>query len=234
MIPLRDNIRSQKTPFVSYTLLIINITIYAIQVSMDDGGSGILNVFGAIPANITGFFNDPTVSFFDAWFPMISYMFVHGGFMHIAGNMVFLWVFADNVEDFFGHVAFLCFYLICGIGALFIQVLFSWSSSGYIVGASGALAGVMGAYLVLYPHAKVKTFVPVFVVFLVDIPAVVFLGFWILLQFISASSGEEGVAWWAHIGGFFIGIMLLYFYRKYINKGKPPGVESDKFHIIYN
>lgn len=235
MIPLRDDIPSQRKPVISYLILLLNVIIFSVQMSFADGGQGIILLFGAVPGHITGFVGNEQISFFDAYFPAISYMFVHGGFLHIAGNLLFLWVFADNVEDYFGHVQFLVFYLLCGIGALLIQVLFSWSSPVPIVGASGALAGVMGAYFVLYPKAKIVTLVPIVIfIRIIKVPAVVFLGLWILLQFVSASASEEGVAWWAHIGGFFVGIILLYIYRNYITTRKPPKPPEDKIRVLYN
>jgi membrane associated rhomboid family serine protease len=137
-------------------------------------------------------------------------MFLHSGIAHIAGNMLFLWIFGDNVEDFFGHIPYLFFYLVCGIGAGLLHVLFNLHSTLPALGASGAISGVMGAYLILYPGSRVLTLV---FIFLVPIPAVIILGYWFLLQFLAGisslgASATGGVAWWAHVGGFLLGMLL--------------------------
>jgi membrane associated rhomboid family serine protease len=137
-------------------------------------------------------------------------MFLHSGFLHIAGNMLFLWIFGDNVEDFFGHFTYLLFYLVCGIGAGLLHVFFNLHSSVPAIGASGAISGVMGAYILLYPRARILTLV---VIFPLPVPAVIFLGLWFLIQFLSGISMigvrvSGGVAVWAHVGGFLLGMLL--------------------------
>jgi membrane associated rhomboid family serine protease len=152
--------------------------------------------------------------------PLFSFMFLHGGWLHIVGNMLYLWIFGDNVEDRMGHPGYLIFYIICGMASGLVQILIAPASRLPIVGASGAIAGVMGAYLLLYPFARVVTLFFFFIfIEVVHIPAFFFLGFWFILQFFSGSfslAGQEGgVAWWAHIGGFLCGlIMVVPFTRK--------------------
>jgi membrane associated rhomboid family serine protease len=137
-------------------------------------------------------------------------MFLHSGFMHIAGNMLFLWIFGENVEDYFGHIPYLLFYLVCGIGSGLTHILFNLHSSLPALGASGAISGVMGAYIILYPRARVLTLV---FIFFIPIPAFIILGYWFLLQFLAGVTtvgavATGGVAWWAHIGGFLLGMVI--------------------------
>jgi hypothetical protein len=162
-----------------------------------------------IPARFPAFLAGH-VSFVGAFLPLFTSMFLHSGLMHILGNMLFLWIFGDNVEDFFGHFTYLLFYLICGVGSGLLHVLFNLNSSLPTLGASGAISGVMGAYLVLYPTSRVLTLV---FIFLVPIPAVFILGYWFLIQFVEGvgslgAIAQGGVAWWAHVGGFLMGMAL--------------------------
>jgi membrane associated rhomboid family serine protease len=212
MIPLRDTIPSRTTPFITYGILCVNIIVFAMQVMAPDGGEAIVRQYGAIPTRTIDWITGDSVTLTAALLPLFTYMFLHGSFMHIAGNSLFLWVFGDNVEDHFGHISFLLFYILSGIGAMLLQTIIAIMEGGGAVptiGASGAIAGVMGAYFVLFPRARVLTIVPVFIfIQIMEVPAILFLGLWILLQFFSAGGGG-GVAWWAHIGGFFVGIALL-------------------------
>jgi membrane associated rhomboid family serine protease len=151
-----------------------------------------------------------------AIFPLFSSMFLHGGLMHLLGNMLFLYIFGDNVEDTFGHIGYLFFYLLCGIGSGLIHVLFNWGSGIPALGASGAISGVMGAYAVLFPHHKILTF---FFIFLIPVPAILILGYWFVLQFVAGINGlgmatAGGVAWWAHIGGFLMGVVIAWATKK--------------------
>jgi membrane associated rhomboid family serine protease len=162
-----------------------------------------------IPARFPAFLAG-NIDFVGAFLPLVTSMFLHSGIAHIAGNMLFLWIFGDNVEDFFGHIGYLFFYLACGIGSGLLHVLFNFGSSLPALGASGAISGVMGAYLVLYPRSRILTLV---FIFLVPIPAMVILVYWFFLQFIAGVTtlGEVtqgGVAWWAHTGGFLMGMSL--------------------------
>lgn len=229
MIPLRDNIKSRRVPLVNYSLMILNVVIFVMQLLAPDGGESIVRTFGLTPANtLSWFFGDP-ISFEATFSTFFSYMFVHGGVMHILVNMLYLWIFGNSVEDYFGHLGYLAFYLLAGVGAGFIQLILSASSQSSIIGASGAISGVMGAYLILYPHAKVLTLVPILIfIKIMEVPAVLFLGLWILLQFASAHAGSgSGVAWWAHIGGFFVGILLLSLYRAHRVRGRTKRGKKD-------
>ena len=210
MIPLRDVIPSRTTPGVTVTLITLNILIYLFQLMLSDRGQdAFIMGFGLVPAYFS------VVNVFTA-------MFVHGGFMHLAGNMLFLWIFGDNVEDRLGHVRFVVFYFACGAVAALSQTLLNPESVVPMVGASGAIAGVMGAYLVLYPHSRVLMLFP-FPLFVFELPAIVFLGFWFFIQFLNginqlpvferdAISG--GVAFWAHVMGFVSGLILVVFMKR--------------------
>jgi membrane associated rhomboid family serine protease len=165
-----------------------------------------------IPARFPAFLAGQ-IDFHSAFLPLITSMFMHAGIAHIAGNMLFLWIFGDNVEDSFGHFTYLLFYLVCGVGSSLLHVLVNFSSTLPALGASGAISGVMGAYLMLYPGSRILTLA---FIFPVPIPAVVILGYWFFLQFVAGvtslgtvgSVASGGVAWWAHIGGFLIGMLL--------------------------
>ncbi len=156
----------------------------------------------------------------DAVIPVFTSMFLHGGWLHLIGNMWFLYIFGDNVEDRVGHVAYIFFYLLCGIGSALTQTFLQANSNIPMVGASGAIAGVLGAYFMLYPHSRILTLVPIFIFLqIMEIPAVVFLFFWFLWQFIqgalaASTPAQGGVAWWAHIGGFVVGLVLIFFFKK--------------------
>jgi membrane associated rhomboid family serine protease len=143
---------------------------------------------------------------------LLTFMFLHGGFFHLLGNMWFLYIFGDNVEDRLGHFRYLAFYLLCGLASGISHLFLNWTSQIPTIGASGAIAGVMGAYFILYPRAKVLTLVPIFFfLHFIEIPAFLFLGFWIFFQFLNAAFSTQagGIAWWAHIGGFIFGIIFL-------------------------
>jgi len=210
MIPLRDVIPSRTTPGVTITLIALNVAIYLFGVTLTDRSrDAFLIAFGLVPA----YFSVLNV---------FTSMFVHGGLAHVAGNMLFLWIFGDNVEDRLGHGRFLFFYLLCGFVAAVAQTLLQPNSLVPMVGASGAIAGVMGAYLVLYPHSRVLMLFP-FPVFLFELPAVVFLAIWFLLQFLNAVSQlpffeqnaiSGGVAFWAHVMGFVAGLILVFVLKR--------------------
>jgi len=162
-----------------------------------------------VPARFPSFLAGHT-GFEVAFLPLVTSMFLHSGWLHIGGNMLFLWIFGDNVEDFFGHIPYLFFYLVCGIGAGLLHVLFNLHSNIPAVGASGAVSGIMGAYILLYPRARILTLV---FIFPLPVPAVIFLGLWYVMQFLAGLSvlgggTSGGVAVWAHIGGFLLGMLL--------------------------
>lgn len=205
MFPIKDHNPSGRTPFVSYTLIIINVLIFILS-----PGTGTENLasfydnYAVIPAQIVAGQDLGT---------LFSHMFLHGGWMHLGGNMLFLYIFGDNLEDRFGHVKFLLFYLACGLGAAFAQILMQAESTIPSLGASGAIAGVMGGYLWLYPKAKVDTIIPLGIAFKkVTLPAFTMLGYWFFVQLYSGtlSIGQSGggVAYWAHAGGFLVGFLL--------------------------
>lgn len=208
MFPLSDVIPSRTTPFITIGLIAINALVFLHEITLPPRA---LDAFIGTYALIPGYFTLPSV---------ITSMFLHGGWMHIIGNMLYLWIFGDNIEDRLGHVLFVVFYLGCGCVAAFLQVFFNPSATVPMLGASGAIAGVMGAYFVLYPQSRVLTAVFIFFFFdLVEIPAVFFLGIWFLMQLLSgvgslgaANASAGGVAFWAHVGGFgagaFVGFIL--------------------------
>jgi membrane associated rhomboid family serine protease len=200
MIPLRDTIPSHRIPVVNYALIALNVSVLAYEVSLGEDAEAFVFTYGLIPREF-------------AFSNLVTHMFLHGGLLHLLGNMVYLHIFGDNVEDRLGHVRFLCFYLLCGITAGVTQVVVNPTSGVPMVGASGAIAGVSGAYLLFFPHARVLTIVPVFIFLqLIEIPAVFFLVIWFVWQLLSgvATLGERsamgGVAFWAHIGGFIAGM----------------------------
>jgi len=216
MIPLRDSNPSQRMPLVTILVIAANVLIFFYELTL---GPAQLNqfvfTFGVVPARLTGTAG-PAMPAGGGIETLLTSMFLHGGWLHLIGNMWFLWIFGDNVEDYLGHLRFLLFYLLCGLAAGFIHVAFNLSSTLPTVGASGAIAGVLGAYLLLFPRAKVLTLVPVFFVFLLEIPAYVILIYWFVLQFLSGTASilggdaaQGGVAWWAHVGGFVVGLALV-------------------------
>jgi len=201
------------TPYVNYTLIAVNIVVFLYQLLLPEPELlEFIFRWGAIPAEI---------SQGQDLFGLVSSMFLHGGWLHIAGNMLFLWVFGDNVEDTMGHVSYLLFYLLTGLAAGLAQVVIDSGSEIPLVGASGAISGVLGAYIMLFPHGRIRTLIFLgFFVTVVLIPAWVQIGLWIVLQFFNgfASLGvrtEEsgGVAYWAHIGGFIAGMGLVWLFR---------------------
>lgn len=219
MFPLRDNIPSRHRPYAMWTLLALNIAVFLGCLGLGPAQEfKLFHLFGVVPAR---FFN-PEWAMFQGYpegllLPLGTHMFLHSGWMHLILNMWTLWIFGDNVEDVMGPFRFLTFYMLCGLGALAVHMLTSPGSTVPVVGASGAIAGVMGAYFFLYPHAKVVTFLPILIIpFVFELPAVFYLGAWFMTQVFSgmlAPSGGGGVAWWAHIGGFVAGMLLLRFFR---------------------
>ncbi len=206
MIPLRDTIPSDRFPVVTVSLICVNALIFLYEINLAPYGlAQLFHTWGIVPLRFT----HPRLE--ANYLTLLSSMFLHGGWMHIIGNMWSLWIFGDNVEDRLGRVGFLGFYLLSGLAAGVCHILTNSSSDIPTVGASGAIAGVMGAYLLLFPHARVVTIIPIFFFQVVQLPAVFFLGFWFISQLFSgtlalaASGNAGGVAWWAHIGGFVVG-----------------------------
>ena len=219
MLPIRDNIPSRTTPVLTVGLIVINVVLFLYEVSLPQADLGaFIRRHGVVPARFGCMGSDASVSTADAVTPVLTSMFLHGGWLHLLGNMWYLWVFGDNIEDRLGKLRFLVLYLVSGVIATAAHVLSAPQSAVPTIGASGAIAGVLGAYLVSYPYARVRTLVPLFVFFaFVDLPALLVLGFWFVVQLLNgmASLGAEyagargGVAWWAHIGGFVAGIVLV-------------------------
>lgn len=206
---------------MTIVLIIMNALIFLFEMSLGRHINEFFNYFAILPAKY--FFLASKVGFtiIERFYPLLTSQFLHGGWLHIIGNMWFLWIFGDNIEDRLGHFKFLLFYLLCGFAAGLTHVYTNPSSDVPTIGASGAVAGVMGAYIILYPRAKVLTLIPIFFfIQFVEIPAFIFLGVWFLIQFLSgafvlaANEVYTGVAWWAHIGGFVIGAVLVIFLPK--------------------
>jgi rhomboid family protein len=216
MIPLRDDQPRFSTPFVTYFLIAINLLIYYGEFVLDPRSErALLSQFGLIPVHVAAAVTGTgQVAAAPALVPIFTSMFLHGSWMHVLGNMWFLWIFGDNIEDYLGHFKYLVFYLLSGVGAALTQVILSPASRIPTVGASGAIAGVLGAYFLLYPKARVLTWFPL--IFLFYLPAWIMLGYWFVVQFLSGAatsaagaSQAGGVAFWAHVGGFIVGIVLI-------------------------
>lgn len=214
MIPLRDSVRPSKTPFVNWILIAVNFYVFIREFILPpDMLNEVFYSLGLIPSNVLHLFFsgsplDPVLITF------ITAMFLHGGWMHVISNMLFLWVFGDNVEDRLGHLRYLLFYLAVGIAGSISHILANPASEVPIIGASGAVAGVLGAYFVSFPKARVLALIPIIFFFtLAEIPAVIFLALWFILQLFNGTASLGGaanpVAWWAHIGGFLAGIILI-------------------------
>jgi len=220
MIPLRDDQPVFSTPFVNYFLIALNVLIFLFELSVGMQSRGDLNAlmfqFGVVPVKEVGLLTGiPSFSPGAALVPILTSMFLHASWGHVIGNMWFLWIFGDNVEDYLGHFKYLVFYLLSGVAASFTHILLNSNSTIPSVGASGAIAGVLGAYFILYPRARVLTWFPLF--FFFYLPAWLMLGYWFLFQFLSGaatsiaetSQTTGGVAFWAHVGGFVAGIVFI-------------------------
>jgi membrane associated rhomboid family serine protease len=217
LLPLHDENPLRHIRFGYWTALFIAacVLVFAYQALLPEGeGMRFVYAYGAIPSVVFGQSMLPAeLASVPPWLSLVTSMFLHGSFMHLAGNMLFLWVLGDNVEDALGHVRFVVFYLLCGIAAALSHALVEPASQVPMIGASGAISGVIGAYLVLHPTAPIRTLV---FNMIVSLPAFVVLGLWIVFQFANAaiaSPGEAGIAWWAHIGGFFAGVALIFVMR---------------------
>lgn len=223
MIPIRDDQPRFSTPYVTYFLIALNVFVFVFELLIGAQGEGALNAFvyqfGVVPQHVTAALgHGGDVSLTAAFVPILTSMFLHASWLHILGNMWVLWIFGDNIEDHLGHFLYLIFYLVCGLAASFTHILLNLGSNVPSVGASGAIAGIMGAYFVLYPRARVLTLVPLIIFFTFWwLPAWIVLGYWFLIQFLSgaatavaySNSTSGGVAVWAHVGGFVAGIILI-------------------------
>ena len=219
-IPLKDLNPSRSYPFINITLILANIAAFIYELGQQATLSprtfeAFMLPYSTVPARFPSFLAGHT-GFEAAFLPLVTSMFLHQGFLHLGGNMLFLWIFGDNVEDYFGHFTYLLFYLVCGIGAGLLHIVFNLHSTIPAIGASGAISGVMGAYILFYPRARILTLV---FIFPIPVPAVLFLGLWFVLQFLDGLNtiGHKvtgGVAVWAHIGGFLLGMLLASFARR--------------------
>lgn len=216
MIPLRDTVPSQHYPIINYTLIGLNIVAYLIQLSKGPAMGEFVYTYGLVPARFTDADIRSYFTFPQQIISLVSFMFLHGGFWHILGNIWTLYIFGDNVEDRLGSFPYLVFYLLAGLVSGIFHLVLNLDSNIPTIGASGAIAGVMGAYFILYPRARILTLIPIFIFpLIIEIPAFFFLGFWFFLQVLNAmatSGFVSGIAWWAHIGGFVFGVVFLRYF----------------------
>jgi len=211
MIPLRDIIPSRTTPVVTISIIALNVLVFIYELSLGRAVDAFTLYYGLVPAAFS-------------WTNVFTSMFLHGSFLHVTGNMLYLWIFGDNVEDRMGHGRFLVFYLLCGMAAALAQTVTAPESAIPMVGASGAIAGVMGAYFVLYPRSRIVTLIPIFFFFqVIEVPAIFFLGIWFLMQFVSGvgsivsvgqTAATGGIAFWAHVAGFVAGITGVVLFKR--------------------
>ncbi|MEO0350325.1 MAG: rhomboid family intramembrane serine protease [Cyanobacteria bacterium P01_A01_bin.15] len=221
MVPLSDNNPTRTTPYIVFGLIVLNVLVFLYELSLQGSGENALEQFfriwAIVPAELTDSFNGRALNPIGEWVTLISSQFLHGGFAHLGGNMLYLWIFGNNIEDQMGHGRFLIFYLACGALAGLAQWVFAPVSTVPTLGASGAIAGVMGAYIIRFPKAQILTLLPLIFIFTTArIPAVFFLGWWFVQQAFygvaglgaNADMGTGGVAYWAHAGGFVFGVVL--------------------------
>ena len=217
MIPLRDSVPSRSWPVVTYVLIGANVWMFLYELALGPGLETFIQSWGFVPVDYFAMARIAPGDWAGRYLPLLTSMFLHGGFMHLIGNMIYLWVFGDNIEDRLGHLRYLVFYLLAGVGAALSHAHLHPDSAVPTVGASGAISGVLGAYLILFPHARVLTLVPIVFIFVqvVEVPAVIYLAFWFLMQLVSGTLAlaiapeAAGVAWWAHVGGFAVGVTLV-------------------------
>ena len=219
MFPIRDNIPSRSTPFVMYGIILFNACIFYNELVVSDAElEKMVGFFGLIPFEFMQGLSANPVNIF-VYVPLITNLFLHGGWLHIIGNMWYLKIFGDNIEDRMGHGMFFLFYILCGVVANIVQIIVDPASQIPTIGASGAISGVLGAYSVCFPSAKVSTVVFLFIFLtVIEIPALLFLGLWFFMQLQSGAASlfmaGSNVAWWAHIGGFLAGIVLVKLFPK--------------------
>ncbi len=214
MIPLYDTLRARRFPLVNWALIAANVIVFLYELQLGPSAlNGFVSTWGLIPARL---FGDPT----EVWPTIFTSMFLHGGWFHILSNMWVLYIFGDNIEDRMGKSGYLFFYLLSGTAAALLEAYILPSNGMPMIGASGAIAGVLGAYLILFPRARIASLVPIFFIFtLIEIPAVVFLLFWFASQLFSGflsleGADASGIAWWAHVGGFLFGMIAVSFFAK--------------------
>ncbi|RRQ20967.1 rhomboid family intramembrane serine protease [Thiohalobacter thiocyanaticus] len=219
MFPLKDDNPAELPPIITVALIAACVLVFFWQLSLGQAQQAAVFAFGTVPAVLFGLAElPPELQLIPAELTLFTSMFMHGGWMHIIGNMLYLWIFGNNVEDAMGHVRFIVFYLVCGLVAVLAHALPGPESTVPMIGASGAISGVLGAYLLLYPHARVLVAIPFgFIIQTFYLPAVAVLGLWFVIQLLSSATtaGEGGgVAWGAHIGGFVAGMLLVPLFKQ--------------------
>lgn len=216
MIPVRDINPTRRFSLITAMLIAVNCAVFILEMMQGAEGDAFIAAFALVPARL--FSAEESVPGLPVWTTVITSMFLHGGIVHVAGNLLYLWIFGNNVEDAMGRFRFLLFYLLCGALAAYAHAMANAGSQVPMIGASGAVSGVLGAYLLLYPRARVVTLMVFgFYVRTIEVPAMIVLGFWFVLQFLNAvlsQGGGMGVAWYAHIGGFVAGIFLIGFFKR--------------------
>ena len=218
MIPIKDDNPTSTFPIMTILLIVINVLIFMYQSSLGTRlGQQFVIELGVIPHEITHFQNLPDSNQIPPLLTIFTSMFLHGGLMHLIGNMLYLWIFGNNIEDACGHFKFVFFYLICGLTSSIVHIISLPNSQTPTIGASGAIAGILGAYLLLYPKARILTIIPIFYFFrIIYLPAMLVLGLWFVIQLVNGFvlGGGGGVAWFAHIGGFVAGLVLINLFSK--------------------
>ena len=220
MIPLKDDTPRLTTPYVTYFLIGLNTAVFIFELILDQGSrTWLIFQFGLVPARVTGLLHGAAgVTAVAALLPIVTSMFLHASWLHLIANMWVLWIFGDNIEDYLGHFRYLLFYFGTGLAASLLHIVFNSGAEIPSVGASGAIAGVMGAYFLLYPSARVLTLIPFFIIYFTWLPAWLVLGYWFVAQFLSGAAtsivsphdtSQGGVAFWAHVGGFLAGLALI-------------------------
>ena len=218
MIPLKDSNPTERFPIVTVLFIILNCLVFLYEIALGEGqGEYFVGAFALVPARLFPA-GAAAAGPFPAGVTLFTSLFLHGGLFHLAGNMLYLWIFGNNVEDAMGRVRFIIFYLLCGVIASVSHAMANTQSLVPMIGASGAVSGILGAYLLLYPQARVLTlFTLGFFVRMIEVPAMVVLGFWLVFQFLNAlvtQGSGGGVAWYAHIGGFLAGMALIGLFKK--------------------
>jgi membrane associated rhomboid family serine protease len=235
MIPLRDNIQSRHYPVVTMGFIGINVVVYFLQMAQGPEFQQFVYTYGLVPARYTMEEVSRHFTTGEQFVALFSFMFLHGGFLHILGNMWILYLFGDNVEDYLGSFYFAIFYIAGGFFSGMAHLLLYMDSTTPVIGASGAVAAVMGAYFILYPTSRILTLIPiVFIPFFVEIPAFIFLGIWFMLQVFNAAGaagGGPGIAWWAHIGGFVFGVAVIKISRDFF-LGMPENTRKKRWDGI--
>ena len=222
MIPLKDRNPTRRFPIITVSLIVVNVLAFFYELSLGTRIDEFIFHFSVIPNEITQALHSDIFRPF-IFITLFTSLFLHGGWLHVGGNMLYLWIFGDNVEDKLGHMRFLLFYIICGIAASSLHIYIDPTSTVPTIGASGAISGILGAYLFMFPRVRVLTLVPIFIfIQTIELPAFVVLGLWFVLQFFNSilslghtAASMGGVAWWAHVGGFITGLLFVIPFRKY-------------------